>query len=66
MQRSAGHRRTIFAAAALVSASRVFIGAHYVSDVLFGFAIGLTIVVVVQNVFGLSGIELEDPIPKQE
>jgi membrane-associated phospholipid phosphatase len=44
--------------AALVAASRFLIGAHYLSDALVGFAVGLGTVVLVRMIFHLYGIRL--------
>jgi membrane-associated phospholipid phosphatase len=44
--------------AALVAASRFLIGAHYLSDVLVGFAVGLVTFVLVRTIFHLYGIQL--------
>jgi membrane-associated phospholipid phosphatase len=52
------HRRIFFALAVTVAASRFITGAHYLSDALLGFAVGLGIVVVVQVLFGRCGFQL--------
>jgi membrane-associated phospholipid phosphatase len=44
--------------AALIAASRFLIGAHYLSDALVGFAVGLGTVVLVRMIFHLYGIQL--------
>lgn len=53
------HRRMIFSVAAAVSASRVVIGNHYLSDALFGFAVGLVVVVAIQMLLVRCGIEYQ-------
>jgi membrane-associated phospholipid phosphatase len=47
-----GHRSKFYALAAAIAVSRFLSGAHYPSDVLFGFALGLGIVVSIYLVFG--------------
>jgi membrane-associated phospholipid phosphatase len=44
--------------AIIVAASRFIIGAHYLSDVLLGCAVGLAIVVLIQTLFSQCGIYL--------
>jgi membrane-associated phospholipid phosphatase len=44
--------------AALIAASRFLTGAHYLSDALVGFAVGLGTVVLVRMIFHLYGIQL--------
>jgi membrane-associated phospholipid phosphatase len=46
------HRGKFYALAAAIAVSRFVSGAHYPSDVLFGFALGLGIVVAIYLVFG--------------
>src|SRR5216684_930200 len=53
------HRRVFIALAVIVSASRFIIGAHYLSDALLGFAVGLGTVVLLQFLFSRCGIQLE-------
>jgi membrane-associated phospholipid phosphatase len=52
------HRRIFFGLAVVVAASRFIIGAHYLSDVLLGCAVGLAIVVLMQTLFSQCGIYL--------
>jgi membrane-associated phospholipid phosphatase len=52
------HRRLFLGLAAIVAASRFVIGAHYLSDVLLGCAVGLGIVVLMQMLFSQCGIYL--------
>ncbi len=53
------HRRVFIGLAVIVAASRFIIGAHYLSDALLGFAVGLGTVVLLQFVFSQCGIQLE-------
>jgi membrane-associated phospholipid phosphatase len=53
------HRRVFIGLAVIVSASRFIIGAHYLSDALLGFAVGLGTVVLLQFLFSRCGIQLE-------
>jgi undecaprenyl-diphosphatase len=53
------HRRLFMGLAAVVAASRFIVGAHYVSDTLLGFAVGLGAVVLMQLVFHHCGIQLK-------
>ncbi|SRR6266498_4744411 len=52
------HRRMFLGLAVMVAASRFIIGAHYLSDVLLGCAVGLAIVVLIQTLFYQCGIYL--------
>ena len=52
------HRRVFLGLAVIVAASRFIIGAHYLSDVLLGCAVGLAIVVLIQTLFSQCGIYL--------
>jgi membrane-associated phospholipid phosphatase len=52
------HRRLFLGLAVIVAASRFVIGAHYLSDVLLGCAVGLGIVVLMQMLFSECGIYL--------
>jgi membrane-associated phospholipid phosphatase len=52
------HRRLFLGLAVIVAASRFIIGAHYLSDVLLGCAVGLAIVVLIQTLFFQCGIYL--------
>jgi membrane-associated phospholipid phosphatase len=52
------HRRIFLGLAVIVAASRFIIGAHYLSDVLLGCAVGLAIVVLIQTLFFQCGIYL--------
>jgi membrane-associated phospholipid phosphatase len=52
------HRRMFLGFAVIVAASRFIIGAHYLSDVLLGCAVGLAIVVLIQTLFSQCGIYL--------
>jgi membrane-associated phospholipid phosphatase len=52
------HRRMFLGLAAVVAATRFIIGAHYLSDVLLGCAVGLAIVVLIQTLFSQCGIYL--------
>ena len=45
------HRRMFLGLAVMVAASRFIIGAHHLSDVLLGCAVGLAIVVLIQTLF---------------
>ena len=53
------HRRLFIGLAVIVAASRFIIGAHYLSDTLLGFAVGLVTVLLVRFVFSQCGIQLE-------
>jgi membrane-associated phospholipid phosphatase len=50
------HRRLFLGLAVIVAASRFIIGAHYLSDVLLGCAVGLGIAVLMQTFFSQCGI----------
>jgi membrane-associated phospholipid phosphatase len=52
------HHRMFLGLAIIVAASRFIIGAHYLSDVLLGCAVGLAIVVLIQTLFSQCGIYL--------
>ena len=52
------HRRLFLGLAVIVATSRFVIGAHYLSDVLLGCAVGLGIVVLMQMLFSQCGIYL--------
>jgi membrane-associated phospholipid phosphatase len=52
------HRRLFLGLAVTIAASRFIIGAHYLSDVLLGCAVGLGIVVLMQMLFSQCGIYL--------
>src|SRR6266566_5090 len=52
------HRHMFLGLAVMVAASRFIIGAHYLSDVLLGCAVGLAIVVLIQTLFSQCGIYL--------
>jgi membrane-associated phospholipid phosphatase len=52
------HRRLFLGLAAIIAASRFVTGAHYLSDVLLGCAVGLGIVVLMQMLFSQCGIYL--------
>ena len=53
------HRRVFIGLAVIVAASRFIIGAHYLSDALLGFAVGLVTVVLLRFIFSQCGIQLE-------
>ena len=53
------HRNLFIAVALVVSASRFVVGAHYPSDALLGFAVGLGTVMLVREVFQRCGIQLQ-------
>ncbi len=53
------HRHVFIGLAVIVAASRFIIGAHYLSDTLLGFAVGLVTVLLVRFVFSQCGIQLE-------
>jgi hypothetical protein len=50
----------------IVAASRFIIGAHYLSDVLLGCAVGLAIVVLMQTLFSQCGIYLRPQGPTEQ
>jgi membrane-associated phospholipid phosphatase len=52
------HRRIFLGLAVTIAATRFVIGAHYLSDVLLGCAVGLGIVVLMQMLFSQCGIYL--------
>jgi membrane-associated phospholipid phosphatase len=54
-------RRVFMPLAAAVAASRFINGAHYLSDALFGFAIGLGVAMLMHMLFHQCGIPLESP-----
>jgi membrane-associated phospholipid phosphatase len=60
------HRHTFLGLAVIVAASRFIIGAHYLSDVLLGCAVGLAIVVLMQTLFSQCGIYLGSRGPTEQ
>lgn len=52
------HRVAIFSGGIAIAACRVILGVHYLSDALFGFAIGLSMVTAMQLLFERCGIAI--------
>lgn len=52
------HRLAIFSTAIVIASTRVIVGDHYLSDALFGFALGLSMVIAMQLLFDWCGIDL--------
>jgi diacylglycerol kinase family enzyme/membrane-associated phospholipid phosphatase len=61
-------RRTLvvlwLAVAALVGADRVFVGAHFPSDVIGGWLLGALVVLVVSTIFGVIDTDRERPVER--
>jgi membrane-associated phospholipid phosphatase len=62
---SPNYRPIFIGLAVVISASRFLIGAHYLSDTLLGFAVGLVTVVLLRFVFSQCGMRLESKAPAE-